>query len=95
MHYYPVTPIEKKNYKIEDLLEYGDMENCPYSLPQAISKAYNFLNKTGKFRESIKSWNHLPPVHKIWIAFKTHFRESHLELTGTGELTLEEGLQSC
>ena len=54
MHYYPVTPIEKKFNKIEDLLEYGDMENCPYSLPQAISKAYNFLNKTGKFREFIK-----------------------------------------
>ena len=73
MHYDPVTPLYNIFNKIENLLEYGDMENCPYHHPQAISKAYNIINKTGKFRESIKSWNCLPPIQKTWIAFKTLF----------------------
>ena len=89
MNYDPVTPVKKNFKNIEDLLEYGDVEKCPYSQPQAISKAYNILNKTGKFRESIKSWNRLPPIQKTWIAFKTNFQDSHLELTETGELTLK------
>ena len=66
------------------------MENCPYSHPQAISNAYNIINKTGKFWESIKYWNCLPLIQKTWIAFKTNLREAHLELTKTVELTLGE-----
>ena len=73
MHYDPVNTVNNILNNIEELLKYGDMTNCTYSHPQAISKAYNILKNTGKFRESIKSWNHLPPIHKMWIAFKTNF----------------------
>ena len=59
IHYDPVTPVDNVFNKIEDLLQYGDMANCPYSHPQAISKAYNILNKTKKFRNSFG-----------WINFK-------------------------
>jgi hypothetical protein len=90
MHYDPVTPVDNIFNKIEDLLEYGDLAHCPFSQPQAIAKAYNLINRTGKFRESIKAWNRLPNVQKTWINFKTHFREAHLELTETGELTMEQ-----
>jgi hypothetical protein len=90
MHYDPVTPVDNIFNKIEDLLEYGDLARCPFSQPQAIAKAYNLINRTGKFRESIKAWNRLPNVQKTWINFKTHFREAHLELTETGELTMEQ-----
>ena len=83
MHYDPVTPVEKKFKKIENLLKYGIMTNFPYSHPQAIFKAYNILNKTGTFRGYIKSWNRLPPIQIMWIAFKTHFLEARLELTET------------
>ena len=38
----------KKFNKVEDLIEYRDMENCPYSHPQYISKAYNIINKIGE-----------------------------------------------
>ena len=55
MRYGPVNPVDKISNKIEDLLEYRYMENCPYSHTQEISKAYSILNKTGKYRESIKS----------------------------------------
>ena len=43
MKYGPVTPVDNIFKNIRDLLEYGDMANCPYSHPQAISKAYNIL----------------------------------------------------
>ena len=62
MHYDPVTPVNNVFNKIEDLLEYGDMATCPFTQPQAMSKAYNILNKTGKFRESIKEWNRRPAL---------------------------------
>ena len=84
MHYDPVTPANNIFKNVRDLIKYGDMENCPYSHPQDISKAYNILNKTGKLLESIKAWNCLPPVHKPWIAFKTHFCETQIEITNTG-----------
>ena len=73
MHYEPVTKVNNIFKNIEYPLEYGDMANFPYSHPQAISKAYNILNKTGKFRESINSCNRLPPIQKMWIVFKTNF----------------------
>ena len=66
------------------------MKNCAYSHSHTISKAYNIVNKTEKFRESIKSWNHLPPIQQTWIAFKTHFQEAHIEITKTGEFTFKE-----
>ena len=78
MHYDPVAPIDNIFNKTEDLLEYGDMWNFKYYYPQEISKEYNIINKTGKFRESIKSWNRLPLIQKSWIAFKTQFWEAHL-----------------
>ena len=90
MHYDPVTPVDNIFNRIENLLEYGDLAHCPFSQPQAISKAYNLINRTGKFRESIKAWNRLPTIQKTWINFKAHFREAHLELTETGELTIEQ-----
>ena len=66
------------------------MPSCPYSHPQAISKEYDIINKTGKFRDPINYWNHLSSIQKTWIAFKTHFREAHQKLAETGELTLKE-----
>ena len=90
MHYDPVTPVDTVFNKIEDLLEYGDMAICPFTQPQAMSKGYNILNKTGKFRESIKEWNRLPALQKTWINFKVHFRQAHAELKEIGALTMEE-----
>jgi len=65
------------------------MATCPFTQPQAMSKAYNILNKTCKFRESIKEWNRRPALQHTWINFKVHFRQAHAELKETGELTME------
>ena len=54
MHYDPVTPVDNIFNKVEDLLEYGDLVK-PFSQPQAIAKAYNLINATGKFCEAVKA----------------------------------------
>ena len=90
MHYDLVTPFYNTFNKVEDLLMYRDMVFFSHSRPQAISKAYNTINKSGKFQEATKSWKCLPPIHKTCIMFKTHFFKSHQELTETVELTLEK-----
>ena len=61
--------------KLKNLPKHGDMVGCPYSHPQAIYKAYNILNKTGNFRDSINFWNGLPLIHKMWTAFKNNFAD--------------------
>ena len=53
---------------------------------------YNIILHTGKFGESIRAWNRQPndAATRSWINFENHFRLAHLELTETGELTLQE-----
>ena len=75
IHYDPVNPVDNIFNKIENLPKHRDMVGCPYSHPQAIYKAYNILNKTGNFRDSINFWNGLPLIHKMWTAFKNNFAD--------------------
>ena len=89
MTYDPVNPIEQVFNRIEDLLDYGEIARNAYTQIQVIAKAYNILNKTGVFKEYIKTWKRRPTVEKTWINFKTHFRQAHDELQETEDLTLQ------
>jgi hypothetical protein len=86
--YDPITPIDVVFNAIEDLVEYGEMARCTHTMAQTINIAYCILNRTTKFRDSIKIWNRLPTLHKTLISFKLHFCEAHDELQETGELTM-------
>jgi hypothetical protein len=86
--YDPITPINVVFNAIEDLIEHSEMARCTHTMTQTINIACSILNRTTKFRESIKIWNRLPALHKTWIALKLHFREAHDELQETGELTM-------
>jgi hypothetical protein len=88
--YDPITPVDVVYNQVEDLVEYGEMAQCPYTQTQTINIAYAIINRTTKFRESIKVWNRLPPLQRTWIAFKIHFRDAHNELQETGELTMAD-----
>jgi hypothetical protein len=88
--YDPITPVDEVFNKIEDLVEFGEMAQCTYTMAQSINIAYSILNRTTKFKESIKSWNRRPAPQRTWIRFKTHFREAHNELQETGELTMAD-----
>ena len=76
MHYETVNPVENIFNKFKDFLEYGHISNYPYFRPQVILKAYDIIDTKGNLRESIKSWNSLPPIQKAWIAFKNHLANS-------------------
>jgi hypothetical protein len=86
--YDPITPIDVVFNAMEDLVEYEEMARCTHTMAQTINIACSVLNRTTKFRDSIKIWNRLPTLHKTWISFKLHFREAHDELQETGELTM-------
>jgi hypothetical protein len=88
--YDPVTPVDVAFNQVEDLVEYGEMAGCEFTMHQTVNIAYSILNRTMKFHESIKMWNRLPALQQTWIAFKIHFRQAHTELQETGELTMEE-----
>ena len=77
MHYEPVTSVDNIVNKIEDLLEYGDMKVCPYSHPHAISKAYNILNKTGKFQRVYQVLESSSSNPENLYCVKTYFFEAH------------------
>ena len=52
----------KKINNIEYLLEYGELAHCLYSQPQVISKAYNYIDFTGKLWKSAKAFNRIPAI---------------------------------
>ena len=89
MIYHPQTPVDIIFNQVEDLVEFSEMANCPFSNSQMINIAYTIINKTKCFRDGIIAWNQKPALDKMWINFMTHFRIVHDELAETGELTKE------
>jgi hypothetical protein len=60
--YDPITPVDVVINQVENLVEYGEMAHCEFTMAQTINIAYAILNRTTKFKESIKAWNRLPPL---------------------------------
>ena len=89
MTYDPINPIEQVFNRIKDLVDYREIACNTYAQTQAISKAYNILNKTGIFKEYIKTWKCGPTVEHTWINFKDHFHQGYDELQETEDLTLQ------
>ena len=89
MVYDPQSPVDVVFNQVEDLVEFGDMANCPFSAGQTINIAYTIINKTRKFKDAIIAWNRTDFLNKTWINFKRHFRNAHAELMEAGDLTME------
>mmetsp|Transcript_6930 Transcript_6930/g.10558 ORF Transcript_6930/g.10558 Transcript_6930/m.10558 type:complete len:357 (-) Transcript_6930:60-1130(-) len=86
----PVQPVGTVYTLVENLTVLAEAGRAPYSPQQVTTFAYNVLLKTRKFSNDIKNWNRLPPLQKVWIAFKQHFQDAQEELRETGELRLDE-----
>ena len=86
MVYDPVNPIDGIFTAIDELVQYADAANTPYTQAQIINLAYIIVNRTGHFRRWILSWNERDPVQKTWTNFKLHFREAHHQLRETTSL---------
>jgi hypothetical protein len=89
MTYDPASPIDTIFNAVEDLMEYAELANQPYTQRQAVAKAYTIINKTGRFKEAIKAWNRRTALTQTWIAFKDDFRIAHREYRETTNLALE------
>jgi hypothetical protein len=87
--YDPASPIDNIFNAVEDLMEYAELATQPYTQRQAVAKAYTIINKTGRFKEAIKSWIRRAPQTQTWIAFKDAFRIAHREYRETTNLALE------
>ena len=76
LDYHPRQPVDLVFNTIEDLVDYAEMANTPFSQSQTIAKAYSKFNKTGLLIIAINEWNRKPSIDKTWIGLKTHFRKA-------------------
>jgi hypothetical protein len=91
--YNPNHPIDIIFNLVEDLVDFSDAADIPYTQEQSIGIAYVILNKAGRMRTDIRDWNRRPQNEKTWIVFKEHFRRAHDELRETTDLTLADAAQ--
>ena len=88
LDYHPRQPVDLVFNTVEDLVDYAEMANTPFSQSQIIGKAYSKFNKTGLLSIAINEWNRKPTIQKTWIGLKTHFRQARKELKETSGDTI-------
>ena len=86
MVYNPQHPIDGVFTVVDDLANYAEAAQTPFSQPQCINFAYRILNRAGIFQRWIIDWNARPQVQKTWINFKIHFWRAHQQLIETTNL---------
>ncbi len=88
--YQASMPVDVVFNAVEDLVEYVNMANQPFSNKQTVAKAYNVFNKTRRFDRAITEWNRRPAAEKTMENLKTHFRRAQLELCESAGPTLQD-----
>ena len=86
MVYDPQHPIDGVFTAIDELVNFAEAAEIPYTQPQCISLGYRIINRTGMFQRWILDWNNKPQVQKNWSNFKKHFRTAHQQLKETTNL---------
>jgi 6-pyruvoyl-tetrahydropterin synthase len=71
--YDPTNPIGTVFNQVEDLVDYSEAAGILYTCNQSIGITYVILNKSGRYCQDIRDWNHLPENEKTWLGFKAHF----------------------
>ena len=75
---------------LDDLADYAELSDSPYTKHQIISKAYVILNRTQRFQQPLLSWKHRACIQQTWTNFKQFFLTAHTELRLVSNFTLEE-----
>ena len=68
---------------VDDLVNFSEVAQTPYTQAHCINQAYRILNRTGKFQRWIIDWNKWPQIQKNRINFKLHFCQVHHQLKET------------
>ena len=89
MSYSLAQPIYMIFNALDDLADYADLSDSPYTERQIISKALVILNRTQCFQQPILDWKRRPRLQSTWVNFKTFFSRAHKDLRSVNNLTIE------
>ena len=81
-------PIDLIFNALDDLADYAELSDSPYTERQIVSKAYVILNRTQRFQQPLLDWKRRPRVQQTWTNFKQFFRTAHTELRSVNNFTL-------
>ena len=90
----PSMPIDSVFNAVQELCDFSEQAQTPYTQAQAVNMALVIILRTGSFAESIKEWNRKTRAQRQnWINFKSHFRNAHKELHATRSATMSSQFQ--
>ena len=90
MSYSLSQPIDMIFNALDDLADYAELSDTPFTERQIIGKAFVILNRTHRFQQALLEWKRRPRLQQTWNNFKTFFRTAHMELRSVSNFTLEE-----
>jgi len=90
MRYNVHLPIDNVFETVEELVQYAIYAKDPLTPTQTVTYGYLLLLNTGRFATSITEWNRRTDAERDWAQFQTFFRQAHLELRATSNLTIEQ-----
>ena len=73
----PNTPFETPINQIEDVIEFAEAGQDPFTDKQIVDTAHTLVFQTGVFHDACKEWSQKPTPDKTWANFKTHFTAAH------------------
>ena len=90
MSYSLSQPIDIIFNALDDLADFADLSDSPFTERQIIAKAFMILNRTQRFEQALLAWKCRARVQQTWTNFKIFFRTAHTELRSVSNFTLEE-----
>jgi len=82
-------PIDSIFNSIEELADYAEAADSPYTPSQLIDFGYIILKKNPAFQHDVRAWLRRPKADYTWHNFKTHFRVAYQELKTTQGPTID------
>ena len=75
---------------LDDLADYADLSDTPFTEHEIIRKVFVIINRTQRFEQALLAWKRCGHLQQTWNNFKTFFCTAHTELCSVSNFTLEE-----
>ena len=90
MSYSLSQPIDIIFNALDDLADYADLSDTPFTERQIMGKAFVILNRTQRFQQALLACKRTCRLQQTWTNFKTFFHIAHTKLCSVSNFTLEE-----
>ena len=90
MSYSLSQPINIIFNALDNLADYAELSDTPFSERQIMAKAFMILNRTQCFQQALLAWKCRGRLQQTWNNFKAFFHTTHTELHSISNFTLEE-----